>query len=272
MLSAVTVSLVPEARGGPFVYWDGLTKACEQAAQLGFNGIEVFPRSAEEVDWRKLRDLLSQHDLKLAAVGTGGGWVAHKLRLTDADEAVRKAAVAFASDIIDRAGELGAAAIVGSMQGRWEGAVTRDQALQWFAEALEQLAPRAERHGTFVLIEPLNRYETNVLNGVAESIAFMKGLEAQNVKLLCDLFHMNIEEVDLASAIHSAGRRLGHVHFADSNRRAIGFGHLDVESIFAALHEVDYKGWLSAEILPLPDSETAAAQTIRAFGQFTATA
>ena len=270
MLAAVTVSLVPEARGGPFVYWDGLTKACEQAAQLGFNGIEVFPRSAEEVDWRKLRDLLSQHDLKLAAVGTGGGWVAHKLRLTDADEAVRKAAVTFASDIIDRAGELGAPAIVGSMQGRWEGAVTRDQALQWFAEALEQLAPRAERHGTYVLIEPLNRYETNMLNGVAESIAFMKGLEAQNVKLLCDLFHMNIEEVDLASAIHSAGRRLGHVHFADSNRRAIGFGHLDVESIFAALREVRYEGWLSAEILPLPDSETAAAQTIRAFQQFTA--
>ncbi len=81
---------------------------------------------------------------------------------------------------------------------------------------------------------------------------------------------MNIEEVDLASAIHSAGRRLGHVHFADSNRRAIGFGHLDVESVFAALREVGYKGWLSAEILPVPDSETAAAQTIRAFTQYTA--
>ena len=270
MQAAVTVSLVPEARGGPFVYWDGLTKACEHAAQLGFNGIEVFPRSAEEVDWRKLRELLAQHELKLAAVGTGGGWVVHKLRLTDPDEAVRKAAITFATDIIDRAGELGAPAIVGSMQGRWEGVVARDQALLWLAEGLEQLAKRAERHGTFVLVEPLNRYETNVLNGVAESINFIKGLEAQNVKLLCDLFHMNIEEVDLASAIHTAARRLGHVHFADSNRRAIGFGHLDVEAIFVALREVGYKGWLSAEILPLPDSETAAAQTIRSFQQFTA--
>jgi sugar phosphate isomerase/epimerase len=270
MQSAVTVSLVPEARGGPFVYSEGLAKACESAAQLGFDGIEVFPRSAEEVDWRKLQKLLSQHELKLAAVGTGAGWVAHKLRLTDPDEAVRQRAIAFAGDIIDRAGELGASAIVGSMQGRWEGSTTRDQALQWLGEALVQLARRAERHHTFVLIEPLNRYETNMLNGVAESIAFIKGLEAQNVKLLCDLFHMNIEEVDLASAIHSAGRRLGHVHFADSNRRAIGFGHINVEAVFAALREVGYKGWLSAEILPVPDSETAAAQTIRSFQQFTA--
>jgi len=252
------------------VYWEGLTKACECAAQLGFDGIEVFPRSAEEVDWRKLRGLLSQHELKLAAVGTGAGWVAHKLRLTHSDEAVRKSAIAFAGDIIDRAGELGAPAIVGSMQGRWDEQTPRDQVLQWLGEGLEQLAERAERHDTFVLVEPLNRYETNVLNGVAESIAFIKGLEAQNVKLLCDLFHMNIEEVDLASAIHSAGRRLGHVHFVDSNRRAIGFGHINVEAVFGALREVGYKGWLSAEILPLPDSETAAAQTIRAFQQYTA--
>lgn len=268
MQSAVTVSLVPEARGGPFVFAEGLASACEHAAQLGFDGIEVFPRSAEEVDWRKLRALLDEHELKLAAVGTGGGWVAHKLRLTDPDESIRERAINFAGDIIDRAGELGAPAIVGSMQGRWEGGVTRDQALQWLAAGLERLAQRAERHDAFVLVEPLNRYETNMLNAVAESISFLKGLESQNVKLLCDLFHMNIEEVDLASAIHCAGRRLGHVHFADSNRRAIGFGHIDIETVFGALSEVGYKGWLSAEILPLPDSETAAAQTIRAFSQY----
>jgi len=120
------------------------------------------------------------------------------------------------------------------------------------------------------LLEPLNRYETNVLNTVAESISFLKSLRAQNVKLLADLFHMNIEEADTASALHTAGRRLGHVHFADSNRRAIGFGHTNMEAIIAALREIRYDGWLSAEILPLPDSETAAAQTIKAFKQHTA--
>lgn len=268
--SAVTVSLVPEARGGPFVFWNGLKDACQRAAELGFNGIEVFPRSAEEVDWKRLRALLEQHKLKLAAVGTGAGWLVHKFRLTDPDASMRERAQAFAGEIIDGAGQLGAPAIIGSMQGRCDGQVDRQQALAWLSEALDQLAERAARHNVPVLLEPLNRYETNVLNTVAESISFIKSLRAPNVKLLADLFHMNIEEADTASALHTAGRRLGHVHFADSNRRAIGFGHTNMEAIIAALREIRYDGWLSAEILPLPDSETAAAQTIKAFRQYTA--
>jgi sugar phosphate isomerase/epimerase len=268
MQSAVTVSLVPEARGGPFVFWDGLAKACSRASELGFDGIEVFPRSPDEVDWKRLGDLLVEHDLKLAAVGTGGGWVVHKLRLTDADPEIRERAKGFAGEIIDAAGQLGAPAIIGSMQGRWDGAITRDQALAWFAEALEELAPRASRHGTCVLVEPLNRYETNLLNSVAESVTFANSLKASNVKLLCDLFHMNIEEPDIAGALHTVGRCLGHVHFADSNRRAPGFGHTDFDAVISALREIRYDGWLSAEILPLPDSETAAAQTIKAFQRY----
>jgi sugar phosphate isomerase/epimerase len=268
--SAITVSLVPEARGGPFVFWDGLSDACERAGALGFDGLEVFPRSAEEVDWKRLWTLLEQHKLKLAAVGTGAGWLVHKFRLTDPEASVRERARAFALEIIDCAGQLGAPAIIGSMQGRLEAQVNREQALAWLGEALEQLAERAARHNVPVLLEPLNRYETNVLNGVAESISFIKSLRAANVKLLCDLFHMNIEEADVASALHTAGQRLGHVHFADSNRRAAGFGHTNMEAVAAALREIGYDGWLSAEILPLPDSETAAAQTIKAFRQYAA--
>ena len=75
-----------------------------------------------------------------------------------------------------------------------------------------------------LLFEPLNRYETNLLNRVDDSMLLLKHLRAQNVKLLCDLFHMNIEESSVADALRLAGPRLGHIHFADSNRRAVGFG------------------------------------------------
>ena len=89
------------------------------------------------------------------------------------------------------------------------------------------------------------------------------------MKLLCDLFHMNIEEADLAAALRRAGPLVGHVHFADSNRRAIGFGHTDLAPIIAALRDIGYAGYLSAEILPLPDSDAAAAQTIASFRALT---
>jgi sugar phosphate isomerase/epimerase len=265
MLSAITISLVPEARGGPFVFWDDLEAGCANAATLGFDAVEIFARSAEDLNALRLKQILDQHHLRLAALGTGAGWVAHKLRLTDPDPATRRRAIDFIGALIDLAGSFGASAIVGSMQGRSEGAVSRVQALEWLREALEQLGPRAHRHGAPLLFEPLNRYETNLITGVADGLALLESLRTRNVKLLCDLFHMNIEESSIADALRSAGATVGHVHFADTNRRAVGFGHLDIAPIIHALESIGYTAYLSAEILPLPDAATAARQTIRAF-------
>src|SRR5580658_5262909 len=118
MKSAVTISLVAEAKGGPFVFWDDLGVGCKRADQLGFDAVEVFPVSAESINIKELKGLLDQHRLQLAALGTGAGWVKHKLRLTDPDPKVRQRAREFARGIIAVAGELGAPAIIGSMQGR----------------------------------------------------------------------------------------------------------------------------------------------------------
>jgi sugar phosphate isomerase/epimerase len=268
MFSAITIALVPEARGGPFVFWDDLARACEEAAALGFDAVEIFPPSGEDIDARQLKQILQQQRLRLAGMGTGAGWVVRKLRLTDPDPEVRRRAIAFAAGIVDLAGGFQAPAILGSMQGRWEGSVSREQAMRWLAEALEQLAPRAHARGVPLLLEPLNRYETNVLNRVSDTLELLKGLRTQNVQLLCDLYHMNIEEANLAAALRAAGPKLGHIHFADSNRQAIGFGHTDVAPLAEALREIGFNGCISAEVLPLPDSTTAATQTIESYRKF----
>ncbi len=269
--SAVTISLVPEAKGGPFVFWDEWAVACEKAARLGFDAVEVFPPSAEALDGHALRQILTRFNLKLAAMGTGAGWVVQKLRLTDPDATIRRRARDFIGGIIDFAGGFGAPAIIGSMQGRWGDGVTREQALGWLAEALEQLGPRAHALGVPLLYEPLNRYETNLINRVSDAWAFLGPLRTQNVQLLCDLYHMNIEEADLAKALRLAGSKLGHIHFADSNRLAMGFGHTPIAPIAGALREMKYSGFVSAEILPLPDADAAARQTILAFQQLSGT-
>ena len=125
MKSAITFSLVPQARGGPFVFWDGLADACAQAAALGFDAVEIFPPHAAALDVPAIRALLAQHNLAVAAVGTGGGWVVNQWTLTHADAAIRAQAREFIRAIIDTAAALGAPAILGSMQGRAEGEVTR---------------------------------------------------------------------------------------------------------------------------------------------------
>lgn len=265
MKSAITITLVPETRGGPFVFSDGLADGFAQAAALGFDAVEIFPPSAAEVDSGAVAALCAAHGLQVAAVGTGAGWVKHRLRLTDPDPSVRRRAIEFVADIVELAGRFRAPAIIGSMQGRAEGGVPREQALAWLAEALEELGPNAQRHGVPLLFEFLNRYETNLCTNVAESLALLGGLRTGNIRLLCDLFHMNIEEADVAAALRRAGARVGHVHFADSNRRAAGLGHTDFVPLVAALRETGYTGFLSAEVLALPDARTAAAQTMAAF-------
>jgi sugar phosphate isomerase/epimerase len=270
MRSAVTISLVPEARGGPFVFGDDLAAGCARAAELGFDAVEVFPAEAAALDVASVRTLLAGHGLKLAAVGSGAGWVKHRLRLTDPSPIVRRKAMAYARETVDLAGALGVPAIIGSMQGRWGDGATRGQAVGWLGEALDELAERASRHGAPLLYEPLNRYETNLFNRQGDAAEFLRALRSKNVKLLCDLFHMNIEERCIADALRAAGPLVGHVHFVDSNRQAIGWGHMDLAPIMAVLREMGYAGYLSAEILPLPDSVAAARQAMESFRRWTA--
>lgn len=265
MLCAVTVSLVPEAQAGPFVFHGNLEASCAKARAMGFDAVEIFPPGAEFLDARELRHILEQNHLKLAAMGTGAGWLTRKLTLTSPDSTIRHQAQQFIGAIIDLAGSFGAPAIIGSMQGRAEGQVSRDQALRWLAEALEQLGPRAHVHGVPLLLEPLNRYESNLLNSLGQTVDFLKPLLTRNIRILGDLFHMNIEESSIPEAIARAEEWLGHVHFADSNRRAIGMGHTVIEPAIEALRKIGYQGYLSAEILPQPSADDAATQTIASF-------
>ncbi len=264
---SVTVCLIPEAKGGPFVLWDDLAASLRTAAELPYDAVELFPPEPNALDPKDLAKQLKSHNLAVSAVGSGAGWVRHKLSLTHADPSHRARAIAFIKDMIDFAAEFGAPVIIGSMQGRWGvgESVPKDQALAYLAVALETLGEHAQSRGPALLYEPLNRYETNLLNTVADTVQFLKTLTTTNVKVLADLFHMNIEEADLAAAIRAGGQHIGHVHFADSNRRPAGLGHMDYAPIVAACREIDFDGYFAAEAFPYPSPIEAARQTVKRF-------
>lgn len=268
MKSAVTISLIKEARGGPFVFWEDLPGSIRKAAALGFDAVEIFAPGGEAIPTDKVRTLLAESKLKLAAVGTGGGWVLHKLTLTSPDARIRERAREFIRSIIDAGGALGAPAIVGSMQGRWGDGVDCDAAMHFVADALNDLGEHARKFNVPLIYEPLNRYETNIINTLGAGVALLQSLKTKNVKLLADLFHLNIEEADIAAAIRHAAGDIGHVHLADSNRRPATLGHMDFAPIAHALAEISYGGYVSAECLPYPDPDGAAKATIEAFRKY----
>jgi sugar phosphate isomerase/epimerase len=263
--SAVTISLVAQARGGPFVFWDDLEKSCEAAAELGFDGVELFLPDANAVESPRLRAVLDATGLELAAVGTGAGWVIRRLNLCDSDERGRVEAREFIRALIDFAGPFAVPVIIGSMQGPPKLDASDPKARDWLREALDDLARHAQLYDVPILLEPLNRYETKLVNTLGAGVELIESLSVDNVRLLGDFFHMNIEEVDMSASLRAAGARLGHVHFVDSNREAAGHGHLQFEPLRDALTDIGYDGFLSAEARPLPDSMSAAESTISIF-------
>jgi len=270
MKTAITISLVPQARQGPFVFHGDLPGSIAKAAALGFDAVEIFPPAADAILRSELRRMLLDHNLQLAAIGTGAGWVVQKLTLTDPDSSARAKAIDFVKGIIDLAGEFSAPAIIGSMQGRHANGETtgnpdadRKQTIDLLTDSISRLAAHAKtNHNTPLLYEPLNRYETNLFNRQINAADWLRLSKIENVRILADLFHMNIEEQDVVASLGQLGSLLGHVHFVDSNRQAPGWGHTDFAPIMAALRRINYTGYLSAECFPIPDTNVAAQQTI----------
>ena len=263
--SAVTIAIVPEARKGPFVFHEDVAAGCAKAAELGFDAVELFAPSADAINAQPLEQLLKDHNLSLAAVGTGAEMVIHGLHLCDPSAERRQQGQDFIKGIIDAGAPYNAPAIIGSMQGRWTADTDQDTALGYLRDSLNELGAHAAQAGVPLIYEPLNRYETNLATTMKEGVELLAPLNTDNVVLLADLFHMNIEESCIAQGIRDGGQHIGHVHFVDSNRQAAGRGHMNYAPIVEALNEIGYDGYASAEAFPIPDSDEAARQTIETF-------
>lgn len=266
--SSSSICMVPQIKGGPWLFRDDLESCCRQSAQAGFDAVETLTPAADALDRKELGGILTDHNLQLSAVGTGAGYICNKLHLSSPDEGVRRQAVNFIKDFIELGSEFGAHVIIGSMKGGLAEGVQPVQAMDWLRAGLDELGQHAHSRDVLVVLEPLNRYETNFINRLDEGVTLLESLQTDNVKLLADLFHMNIEEESIATALIQTADHIGHVHFVDSNRRPPGCGHIDLAAVAQALRQINYNGYLSAEALAWPDSAGAAAQTMASFRKF----
>ncbi len=259
----IGLAMSPRPSGfAPLLFPGALEEGLDVAAKLGFALVELSLRSPDDVEPERLASMLGGLRLGLSAIATGQACLVDSLCLASPDPDVRAAAAGRLSGAVELAAGFGAAVIVGGIRGRLVGARSEqaDQRAGAVA-AIRECARLAAGRGVTLLLEPINRYETNFVNTAAEGLDLLAEIGEPSMKLLLDTFHMNIEERTLADAVRSAGDRLGYVHIADSNRRAPGQGHVDFSELVGALDQVDYRGPLVAEILPIPGDLDAAQQT-----------
>jgi sugar phosphate isomerase/epimerase len=114
----------------------------------------------------------------------------------------------------------------------------------------------SQKRGVSLQIEPINKSETNILNNVYETLEFIDGLgNPENLGLLYDTYHSNIEDGGMIEAIKAAAGRIKNVHFADSDRGLPGYGTLDFPKIFKAVIDTGYQGAFALETLSKPSVE-----------------
>jgi sugar phosphate isomerase/epimerase len=252
-----------QARFAPILWRGAPEPAFGLAAELGYDGVELHLRRPSDIDRVAVRRMARDLGLGIPMIGTGMA-VEDGLTFSDPDAEVRRRAVVRLREQIELGVYLGAMAVIGSIKGKLgSDPEVRVNRLALIRSCCEECVRAAEAANTVLLIEAINRYETDYLNTLEEVASLIRAIGSPNLKLLVDTFHMNIEEVDIAASLRQAGGMIGHVHLVDTNREAPGHGHLDIPGVLSALSDVNYQGYLSLECLPLPDARRAAEDGIR---------
>jgi len=231
-------------------------------ASYGYDGVELAIRDPKLVDIDKLDKVVRRHGLEVPAIGTGQAWGEEGLSFTSDDPAVRRAAIRRVKSHVPLARHFGATIILGLIRGITPPGQSQAQSMAYLVEALQECSAVAASEGVRFALEPLNRYETDLIHTVEEGMHLIQQVGAENFGLLLDTFHMNIEEPSIQASIRACGDRIFHFHVADSNRWHPGAGHLDFQSILAALRETGYQGYVSGEFMPVPDASLGAQRAI----------
>jgi D-psicose/D-tagatose/L-ribulose 3-epimerase len=233
-----------------------------KVADLGYDGVEIPFNDLS---------LLDAPATKQALETAGMGMTACCVMMPgenpcspDADERAR--AVARLKKMVDLTGEMGGDAVAGPLYspcGYLTGKAPTEEELKWCADGLSQAADHAEKADIPLAIEPLNRFETYVINTVDQALAMVETVGSDYLTIQVDTFHANIEEKDTAAAIRRVGKKhLGHFHASESDRGVPGTGQVAWDESFAALKDVGYDKWVTIESFAIGILDLCAAASI----------
>lgn len=240
-----------------YIYWQkdlqckNYVPYVEKAGKLGFDVLELgdyLILNMSEAQTEELARAAKEYDVELAI----GLDPPQEMSLTDMREENRNRGVLFYEKVMPRLEKLGIHSLGGNLLNGVPQLPSREYAArewEYGIDSIRRIADRASAYGIGINIEICNRYESHILNTAAQGAEFVKETERDNVKILLDTFHMNIEEDSFYEAFLTAGDYLGHVHLGENHRRLPGKGHLPWTEIRGGLKAADYHGIMTMEPL-----------------------
>lgn len=234
-----------------------------KAAALGFGSIELPVETPGDWSPERARDVLAEHRLLPIVVGAMGP--GRNLIAAPASEIV--ATQNYLVHCIDVAERIGSRIVAGpfyAATGRTWRMTDADRAAHHdeLRAALTPVVNRAERGGIRLAVEPLNRYETSLINTVEQGLDALGPLLGRGLGLALDSYHLNIEEKSIGDAIRRAGEHLAYVQVCGNDRGAVGDDHIDWPAFLDALDDVDYRGPLGLESFTGDNATIAVAASV----------
>ncbi len=227
---------------------DEVMKRLDLVRQAGYDGVEVPVFAPEALDAEGVRRAAESRGLALTASGA----LPPGSSLCGGRAGARALAEQYVRGALHACARMGATVFCGPLYkpvGETGGALTPAQQREQAGAALRPLAAQAAQLGVKLAVEPLNRFETDVLNTVADAVELARSVGSPGLGLLLDTFHMHIEEKDSASAIGDAAEAglLAHFHASENDRGVPGTGQVDWEGVASALWACQYEGWVVLE-------------------------
>ncbi|HVN53675.1 MAG TPA: sugar phosphate isomerase/epimerase [Anaerolineaceae bacterium] len=216
--------------------------ACK-ARQFGFDLLELAIEGTEEIDLRVVKEVLVRYQLETIVCGAFGP----ERNICSDDLRVRENAKRYIRWLIDAAEELGSPTVAGPMysyvgKSHLEDPAARQVEWDLSAAGIREMADYAAPKGIRLALEPLNRFETDMINTVSQGLTYLQDVNRENVGLHLDTFHMHLEEKSSPEAIRAAGSKIYHFHACENDRGVAGTGQVHWKEIASALHEVGYPG------------------------------
>ena len=212
--------------------------------RLGFESVEISGEP-KQYDTKTSRPLLKQYGIRCWGAVT---LTLGQRNLSASNEAQRAASVEYVKSIVTMVKELDGTecTIVPATVGKIIPDGSPADEWRWVVAGLKEVYTHAQKCGVRMAIEPLNRFETYFLNRADQALRLAEDV-GPNCGVCLDVFHMNIEEVDMHAAIRKVGKRLADVHVAENNRLAPGMGSINWQKFVMTLREVGYTGALTME-------------------------